>query len=219
MIIKTNYKDYYDHIAHIYGGGDPKIVYVRPHRLKVIPKMDNLDKTNGRWSRDIFKCKAIQDLVDLHDGWNSWKNELTYVRGIVMGDILFAQIKREKENEYRFVNQKDMADRKFWHKLELRNYINIHDTSLIPICRKVGLPVFSFDVKYSGLYVNEYTPKLGEIGIASYISPNDMYQHLSYFIGNTMKISPDDMEKIPVPDKIKIEGHGFDYKTSFRGKM
>ena len=219
MIIKTNFKDYYDHVAHIYGGGDPKIVYVRPHRLKVIPEMKYLETVDKKYMRNCFKCKAIQDIVDLHNRWNSWKNERTGVRGIVIGDIFFAQIKMEKEEEYRLVNEKDMADRKHWHKSELNNYINRYDQSLITICRMVNLPVFSFDVKYNGFEVNEYTPKLGEIGIASYISPNDMYQHLSYFIGNTMKISPDDMEKIPVPDKIKIEGHGFDYKTSFRGKM
>ena len=29
MKIKSTFKDYYDHVAHIYGGGDPKCVYVR----------------------------------------------------------------------------------------------------------------------------------------------------------------------------------------------
>ena len=29
MKIKSNFKDYYDYIAHLYGGGDPKVTYPR----------------------------------------------------------------------------------------------------------------------------------------------------------------------------------------------
>jgi hypothetical protein len=218
MIIKTNYKDYYDHIAHIYGGGDPKIVYVRPHRLKNLPSMSSFYNNINRWD-EKYDCESIQHLYDLHRRWNGWKNEITGIKGIVIGDIFFAQIKREKENKYRLVTEEDMGKKQFWHKLELKDYINKHDPSLVTVCRTLDLPVFSFNVTYGGLEVDEYIPKLGEIGIASYINPNDMYQHLSYFVGNTMKVSPDMMPPVEVDNKIRILNAGFDLKTSFRGKV
>src|SRR5574343_592719 len=154
MIIKTNYKDYYDYVAHIYGGGDPKIIYVRPHRLKDIPSMDNLGEVTSRWVKK-YECESVQNLIDLHRRWNTWKEELTDVKGIVIGDIFFAQIKREKENDYSFVTDKDLGSRQFWHKLELKDYINKHDPSLVAVCRMLNLPVFSFNITYGGLYVDE----------------------------------------------------------------
>lgn len=226
MKIKSNYKDYYDHVAFKYGGGDPKIVYVRPHRLVDVPELKDIEMIMGRY-RKTYKSQALRNLTTLA---NMWENSLqnAQVRGIIVGDKLFTQIKHEKEIDYRLVRNKDLKDPlpnrhylRWDDPLKLSDYINFYDPYLIDICKLVKLPVFAVDVKvYQHTFdVNPLIPNLGKVGVAGYIDANELYQNLSYLIGNLMHDSPDMMKPIVVSDKIKILGHGFDYKTSFRGKV
>ena len=226
MKIKSNYKDYYDHVAFKYGGGDPKIVYVRPHRLVDIPELKDIEMTMGKY-RKKYKSHSLRNLTTLA---NMWENSLqnAQVRGIIVGDKLFTQIKHTKESDYRLVREKDLKDpvsnRHYFRwddPLKLSDYINFYDPDLINICKSVNLPVFAIDVNgYQRTFtINKLLPNLGKVGVAGYIDANEMYQNLSYLIGNLMHDSPDMMPPVIVSDKIKILGHGFDYKTSFRGKV
>lgn len=213
MKIISNYRDYYDHQAHVYGGGDPKIVYVRNHKHITVPELDFWD----------WKCKSVdilQDVYMLHyDSRNDYNPEL---RGIVIGDIFFAQIRYDMKSDYVLLQEKDIKhgvrSEWFWrnkqHKLDM--FINHVDSSLIDFCKHINIPVFMFNVTREKLIVDVNCPNLGKLGIASYISAEQMYQHLSYFIGNKMKDNPDTIPPVNVDDKFKIMGHGFDIKRSFR---
>jgi hypothetical protein len=219
MKIITNFKDYYDHISFIHGGGDPKIVYVRPFHHNVGTPTYNEDQ--------IKKNKSIKRLFDLSERYWSWLNDSeTTIKGILVGDKLFTQIKKAKEDKFRLLKESDLLNeyksgRRYWwtwkpEKLDYNNFINFTDSKLIELCKDVGLPVFSFTVFRYRIDIDPDCPNLGLSGIASYITANDMYQNLSYIIGNKMKDSPDMMPPIKTTDKDKIIGHGFDYKTSFR---
>jgi hypothetical protein len=225
MRIITNYKDYYDHVAFMYGGGDPKIVYVRPHRHKFIP----IIQWNGYGERmsigDIHcKCRSFFIIYNLWDRNNrfvrsksGWQRVGCDVVGIVVGNVIFTKIKTDEDSDYRFVDDNDIKNTSWNENLKSDEFVNNQDETLVNICRATEMPVFSFSVVMNYFHIHELMPNLGKLGIPPYISANAMYQHLSYFIGNTMHESPDLMKPIVVSDRVKIEGHGFDYKTSFRG--
>jgi len=232
MRIITNFKDYYDHIAFKYGGGDPKIIYLRPFHLKV----------DSEAIQDCDKFKILKNLTIIYERHYNWsKTYNTEIRGIVVGDKLFTQIKEvihppyshllieEKYSDWRLITEKDLRNKekdsysRRWIKrfgrnndLKLSEFINFTDPELIKICKIVGTPVFYVNVFKHSIKIDTDCPNLGNDGIASYISPADMYQQLSYFVGNKMKDSPDMMPPVKVTDKDKIVGHGFDLKTSFR---
>ncbi len=101
--------------------------------------------------------------------------------------------------------------------------------SLIKLSRLLKQPVFiapSFKEYPKGIH-SESTivtfasleiPMLSKYGFTSVLSPEQAYQELDYFIGNLMNESPDLDPPVEVSDKDKIVQHGFDLKTSFRGK-
>jgi len=216
MKIISNYRDYYDHQAHIYGGGDPKIVYIRNHKHKDVPDLDI-----GEW---VHKCETVGILRSVYMLWyDSRKDFIPDVRGIVIGDIFFGQIKDSEKSDYRMLQDKDVH-RKYsdnWqpkNKAKLSDFINHVDSTLIDLCKFINIPVFMFNVYRNTITIDKNCPNLGKLGVASYISAEQMYQDLSYFIGNKMKDSPDMMKEVVVDDKYKIIGHGFDYKSSFRNR-
>ena len=170
MRIITNFKDYYDHVAFRYGGGDPKIVYVRPFHL-------NHKKCSEINLDDCKKYKSVKNLCDLFNRYYDWRNCIqTDFRGIVIGDIFFAQIKEEKSETYRLLKEEDLknSDNNYkhwwWNKqYKINDFINFTDPSLIDLCKELEFPVFSFNAYRYGIIINSDYPKLGESGIASYI--------------------------------------------------
>lgn len=228
MRIISNYRDYYDYIAHKYGGGDPKIIYVRPYKLKYVPDMGGIkfERTKrAEFYGEKYKSKSLRNIKELYKRY--YNNDLDIdIRGIIVGDIFFTQIRKKPNGNFRLLQEKDLRNKEtskyrfLYKKLELINLVNSKDEDLLDVCKKVGLPVFMFNVlKNYDFEIDENMPNLGNIGVASFITASEIYQHLSYFIGNRMKDCPDMMPEIKVTDKDKIIGHGFDYKTSFRGKV
>lgn len=228
MKIKSNFKDYYDHIAFRYGGGDPKIVYIRPYIKQSIGKsIDHYDPL-------VENNRSFHYVMTLQNHYYHWRAEEPVeaeVMGLVIGDIFFTYIKRLWEpvdKAFRIITEKEVSDmnksRIVWRydKYKYDELVNGKDTGLVNICRSLKTPVFMFTTsqypRINRFFIDPLCPKLGEMGVAKYIKDTDMYQYLSYFVGNTMNISPDMMPEIKVSDKDKIIGHGFDYKTSFRGK-
>ena len=224
MKIISNFRDYYDYVPHLYGGGDPKIVFVRP-RLN-INRVARVDLT----SFDEMAFKRINILGRYLTGRNnSYKSQL-----LIAGDRIFYYTKYEPvnpklwENTYSLITQKvidKVFNERFSWREEARNpklasFINHQDKHFIDLCRHVGRPVFSLFSGNGGDWkVGEISPNLGEMGVASFIEAEDMYQNLSYLVGNLMKDSPDISPPVELSDKHRILKHGFDLKTSFRGKV
>ena len=69
---------------------------------------------------------------------------------------------------------------------------------------------------YNVVYNHYKVPILSELGIPNIIPAEKIFQELSYFIGNIMKESPDIAPPVEIENDLRIEGHGFDLKQSFR---
>ncbi len=82
----------------------------------------------------------------------------------------------------------------------------------------IKTPVFMINGidSYNGIItVNKNIPILQEQGFASLIPAEQMYQDISMFITNELT---EQMKMPTMTNKEKIASHGFDSKTSFRGK-
>ena len=241
MKIISNFRDYYDHVAFRYGGGDPKIVYLRPYIDNKGDKIEQIfDRQLIRKGQKINSSiinNKYTDIIDIIDSiqriyyhWGSPEPVEAEVAGLVIGNIFFLLMKRhwnKADTMFHIINNDDLTeieekfDKKiYWRKPDTKCLVNHTDDSLIEMCKFVGKPVFIFRLlpQKRCEYVKFYKecPRLGELGIGKYITDEKMYQHLSYFVGNLIKPSPDMMPEPIVTDKDKIIEHGFDYKTSFR---
>lgn len=90
------------------------------------------------------------------------------------------------------------------------------DKELVLISRKLNAPVFTYRLDDGFVSVDGEIPILKDIGIDKLIPPEQLYQDISYFMGNIIKESPDMMPATKMTDKEKIQQHGFDLKQSFR---
>jgi hypothetical protein len=102
-------------------------------------------------------------------------------------------------------------------------YVGYTDSQLIELSRLVGAPVFVIDgyrwdwkSKKMILAVDAEIPILAELGLPAIYKAEQLYQDLSYFMGNLMQPSPDLQPPVEVGDKDRIVQHGFDLKRSFR---
>ena len=210
MIIKSTFKDYYDHIAHIYGGGDPKIIYPR---VKL-----NKDYLVG--STISVKTKNhITGFCGFNESSKRWTKTL------VICAKAYLLIKEDGESEYKLVNEKDHPEFFTGKRQFNKDQWSVHGQYLpdfLELCRSLNTPVLTFDRVIGqwqkSIEVDCNIPNLGQLGVASLIPPEQMYQDISYFIANTMNGSPDiQPEGNPgLTDKERISSHGFDLKQSFR---
>lgn len=240
MKIISNFRDYYDHVAFRYGGGDPKIVYVRPFLDTggdVVEKINDFrllrrgQKVNSPISNSEY-IDIVGDIQRIYYHRQDPDPVEAEITGLVIGNIFFLLMKRcwgPSDKVFHTLGDNDLAEieKKFekryyyWgDKPNTKHFVNHKDDTLIDLCRFVGRPVFTFSLssphRYENVIFSKKCPNLGDLGIGKYITDEEMYQHLSYFVGNLIKTSPDMMPEYVVADKDKILQHGFDYKTSFR---
>lgn len=213
MKIKSKFKDYYDYVAHAYGWADEKITYVRdrfPHTG------DGLKSFFINFSGDILSppSRFSRNVID---------HEFKWV--IVAGKYYLILAPAYTEDWFLYSPTHPVAK-------ELMDspsmYLGFEDNRLIELSRVLKAPVFcikgtnyNWRAKRIDVEVNYDIPNLGELGFASIISPEQMYQDISYFMGNVIHISPDMMPE-PNPamtDKERILSHGFDLRASFRHRV
>ena len=216
--IISNFKDYYDYIPHMSGGGDPKIVFVRPRVNHDLPSRVDL----GSFGGDIFDkiCRLSNYL------YRDYQSKIVIIGDKIFYFTMYNPIDKPelKEGNYSIITQKviDKCGLGWYRttKFNLDYFINHQDNDLIPLCKHIGHPVFSLfsSGRGSEWEVGEIAPNLGKLGIASYIDAEIMYQNLSYFVGNLMHDSPDTSPPVELSNRDRILKHGFDLKTSFRGK-
>jgi hypothetical protein len=88
---------------------------------------------------------------------------------------------------------------------------------VVQLSRIVNSPVFTFTVSRADVvHVDGNIPILGNMGVPALLSAEQLYQDISYFIGNTMKDTPDGMTVSPMSNTEKISAAGFDLIKSFR---
>jgi hypothetical protein len=224
MKIKSAFKDYYDFVANQYGGGDPRIVY---ERKRLAP----LDAEFGSAYGD--KIVEMQGL-SLEDPANigySFDIRLMYL--VIAGKAYL--ISRPNDHSLDDVNLYHLqAPDELFKKKKWRYYY--HKTFgiefgkeypfLIVLSRLVEAPVFAIrSISWHTTWepakvaICGQCPNLGKIGLPAIISPQQMYQDLAYFVGNTMKPVPDTDPPVAVSNREKILKGGFDLRWSFRHRV
>lgn len=212
MRIKSNFKDYYDHIAHIYGGGDPAVTYSRVRiKEKILVDIRGNESTfkynfissphhQGYQTKSIVICNKTYSVA-------TYVEDLNVIEPWQLTDVEFWKryIKRHKR------------DWQIAEKLAAQSIIE-GSPKLLEYSRLIGQPVFElkFDHDERLWYAGENIPTLAHLGFPPKISPEQMYQDISYFMANTININPDIRPPVEVEDKYKIVGAGFDLKQSFR---
>lgn len=219
MKIKSRFKDYYDYVAHAYGGGDERVTYVRePLKDEVtvaLHKNHGLSDPYLDTTRTKIKYLAI--------------NGKYYVL-LSVADDSGVYSKYELFTEKNFGHRLDGIITRYrgWTGAKAKNmrwehYFDCESDTIVMISQQIAQPVFiidsvSWDSKrreYSYL-IDRTIPLLQEYGINHYIQPEQMYQETAYYISNKMVTSPDLVVVDNMSDKEKIAQHGFDLKQSFR---
>lgn len=213
MIIKSKFKDYYDHIAHIYGGGDPKVVYDR--KPFVNPTAGSVV------SYFLHDTKAKLSVVPRY--FDKMDFSISFL--VVAGQEYVLVTNKKLETSVLNKNRHPEVFQ-YFSRYSRGFYANQRATNsdLITLSRELNSPVFiyhnlgyDFRVrKHAHVYVEKNIPRLSEIGFASIVPPEQVYQDIAYFLGNVIHESPDTAPPVEVSNKDKILQAGFDLKTSFR---
>lgn len=232
MHVVSSTKDFYDYVAHLYGGGDPKIVYARKD---IGEPLDIKEKSRYRKPVEItmkgdFNFQNTQPYLPSQD-----KYDIAY---LIVAGCPYTLYRRllslaeygqvENWSDWKVLHPKDESTikkrRTYWF-MRHRNYMSDGEQNelLVTLSQQLGHPVFVIDrIKHGGrdngtVVVNGRVPNLGELGFASIKSAEQTYQDISYFVGNTMLVpTPDNMPVIKQTDKEKVLAHGLDLKQSFR---
>lgn len=232
MIIKSQFKDYYDHISHIYGGGDPNVIYIRNRFTeatqyntdmvfppKVVPFKKELRQapqythmTSSPWvgydAKWLIICARYYLILKPVNSFVGWKVFTENNFPEIWNKLVFRRL-----NQY--ISFQQQPDSPEW-------YCGSASPELVELSRLVGAPVFTicnnwrYNSKQYDVDIDSEIPILKDIGMPSLISPQQMYQDIAYFVGNTINESPDLMPPTKMTDLEKVEQHGFDKKQSFR---
>lgn len=217
MKIKSRFKDYYDYVAHAYGGGDERIMYVRE------PLKDEhtiVSIANGKMD---IKEPALKEL-------------LTDVKYLVVNGCVYSLVAIRDANgmcgDYKFYTKDNFDDlmghlgRYYrWNSANARwgDYFAKESNTALELSKLIQHPVFlinriEFDwkAKTHRFIIDKNIPILMDYGLSHYIQPEQLYQEIAYFVSNKMVTSPDLEVYDNMTDKEKIVQHGFDYKQSFR---
>lgn len=217
MKIQSSFKDYYDYVAHQYGGGDPKIVY---QRKPLVQSEYSFEHPNNCWKvrvPDIYPVTPTSTLLAL----------------LVIGDAYTVVAKKHMEEHWKVLSKAEHGDfvsriygsRDYFyaqnqeHQTGQRDFAMFKSKGALQLTRELGQPVYLVLHNGSrGFIIEPRVPVLATTGIASFIPAEQMYQELAYFMGNTMYNSPDTSPPVLADDKTKIAAHGFDLKQSFRNR-
>lgn len=222
MKIKSRFKDYYDYVAHAYGGGDERITYAREplpdEHLSIIVNSKNdivgpgLSVTKTKEKYLVINGQMYTLVAIVTDGGLIGPYRLFTPEN-------FADILPSLKIRYRYdPNRHESESPKYW----ARHFANESKIAL-EVSKLIQQPVFlinqiDYDWKQKKyrIVIDKNVPTLSEYGMPHYIQPEQLYQDIAYFVSNKMVTSPDLVVNDNMTDKEKIVQHGFDLKQSFR---
>lgn len=222
MLIISKFKDYYDSISHS-KGVDKSIIYNR--EVNVIK--DYTLTRNRTWYEHLpfYSTRGV--------GFTNIKDDLLLRVNIVgfCGKLYPVCISTKRINQYddqtnfiydyneiydlfKSVHNKD--DKSWVKEFDYLNQI-LNDKRIQNIFFEHKTPVFYINLD-SGYYSRKYdldvNTHLNDINFFKVFETYSAFQEIEMFISGILGI--DSQKTIEVSDKSKIEGHGFDYKYSFR---
>lgn len=233
MKIISRFKDYYDYIPQCYGGPDPKVVYVRKnlkepedigfgttidHGLKVVVKTDLIQPSSYRFHKDDslhFKLLVVAGKVFAIYADMSVSNVVKYK---LVDDLNQDEIGRYFAKKYNFYARGS-------HLTYDEAVRGVFREDMLQLCKTLKAPVFTIrsferirnnsDGK-SIVTIDGVVPNLSEFRLANVYPAEQIYQDISYFMGNLINDSPDLAPPVKISDKDRIIQYGFDLKSSFR---
>lgn len=225
MKIISSFKDYYDYVAGMYGGGDPKITYHRKRMSEIEPStsfappliLDSIKAQCPHFPQDSF-FRNIAEHITYEYRWLCVCGKIyLVVWRVITGPFLIGQkptILNQKDHlaVYERITQKP---RYSWNRTR-STWWALDEPIGLEISKKIREPVFTFRESGRSIVVDSEIPRLSEIGFPAFESPEQLYQNISYFMANTINDSPDMMPRTHMSDKERIVQHGFDLKQSFR---
>jgi hypothetical protein len=228
-IIPGPFKDYYDHVAHAYGGGDPKVTYHRKRLGRVDTSFgshhaNDVCVTMRAWP-PLYINVEQRSTVESYYPIGSWL--------VVCGKAYpLVQLGRYP-SKYEIFDAEKHAEitrpakpRLFEQDTTPNTPVGVELPQLVELSIKVGHPVFilsSHDVQFStgdhSLRIDGNCPILRDVGLPALYPAEQLYQDLAYFLMNTMTTSPDMAPPEQMTDTQKVASHGFDKKISFRHRQ
>jgi hypothetical protein len=232
VVIQSPFKDYYDFVANQFGGGDPRIVYVRK---RLAPQKNNGNKIYE--SNLEIEIEGDSPLVDLTSMFCRDQQETQTVflvvaaklyrmtqPGIGMYYSYFTNV-----NNFKVQSPEETGEdtkKRRWRWIRQSFTYGIEQPFLVDLSRQIQAPVFVVREAH-GLWKSLKTcitiagqcPILQAVGMPTLIPPTRMYQDLAYFVGNTLHNTPEQQPPVEVTNKQKILKAGFDLKQSFRHRV
>lgn len=232
MKIISKFTDYYDKVAWTYGGGDPKIRYER---------RDFESEERGRWlsSRIAMKIRFREIEAPLSVRYHRKMHNRYYERLLIVGERVYTIFQASSTfyphqdyflpDETHEIVMDDRQHLRDWKK-DGPSILYHKSPYAVELCKLVGQPVFWIAYQYYPkakwidhqnhfIEIAKEIPRLCEIkNFAKFYPPDQIYQDLSYVIGNLMHEPPDANPPVQVEEKVRLVKKGFDLKTSFRGK-
>ena len=219
MKIQSKFKDYYDFVSTKFGQ-DPDCVYVRKSTQN---GFDNLEwPTKEDYFRDTINKTMLPGRRGLPRAWNPSPNSAIYMEFIVAGPHVVAFIRRNNKLE-RLTKAHEPILGVDW-KTSLPMYPKLPSgKDLEELIRLVGAPVFhireqghSLKKNAIRLLIDDRVPVLADLGFASIVPAEQMWQDIYSTMINVLRKNPDKAPPVQVAEKYRIEEAGFDLKTSFR---
>lgn len=236
MIIKSRFRDYYDHIAHKYGGGDPMVVYMRErvvaHQVHNKGTKDEFKTDSGyNTSRDLFYIPSAQgNAKRLGDS-----TEITEFRGLGVAGRYYLVVRTcevtktelgsltvVKADQWRMWVPPTEPSGKSFSWSQPRVFVQGQKSEqVLRYSRGLDVPVFAVNASepsFRSYYqeIDPWVPNLGDHGLPALLPAEQCYQEISMFISNTLASDPDASPPGKQTDVQKAESHGFDRKQSFR---
>jgi hypothetical protein len=227
MKIKSPFKDYYDYVSHIYGGGDERNTYLR-NRIKPLLVLGSGELYEDGVSIETNLVSGLPYNIGAYE--NSKRIEFKWL--VVCGKYYLLVGYKPEFGFTQFHILDEKLDNKFleyiktrkskpWASNKIKNsyddYMGVYSKTLIDISKTIKQPVFIINrVGYRDIQIESRIPNLGDLGFASIIKPEQLYQEIAYYISNIMVESVDIKPPVDLVDKDRIVQHGFDLKQSFR---
>ena len=221
MKIISKFKDYYDYVAFQYGE-DPLIRYNRQPIDNDTELLSDIDKQ--LWYKSCYFPSRHNNDPAFRFKWLviNAKLYLLYSENMQPYKVLTSEMYTG------IINTGDISSFNSSWATRVYPYLSGYSfyigndrlyNELVELSRKLNAPVFEIgETSFGEILSNNKckVPVLSELGIASIIPPDQLFQELAYFIGNIMKDTPDTNPPVVIDNDLRIEGHGFDLKKSFR---
>lgn len=187
MKIISKFKDYYDYVPHLAGGGDPLVIY-------------NRNKFDQPWDTFEVTHKLTLDL--------GYLEEHSYL--CVNGRVYLL---KPKKYDSPYTIEFNPPSFRSWHTSKY--HLGEINKSFFDLAIKIRAPVFMVKLIHRNgtVTISSLVPVLKDIvGFPALYPPEQLYQDIAYFMGSIREPPP--MSKLPDIDKVLQ--HGFDLKKSFR---